>query len=204
MTDNNCACNLVGNFPFLGGLGIVSANLRVNREIVVNTDGLVLYGPTFGDLSITAYGDSNDIKTLKCPGKAGASYSWDRRYSCEDSFFKVYFIPHGRVRSYKEGDVNSNIKLTEASTTTSFSASASSGPTTIYLKLPHTDGYDFIYTGLPIPLSPEDAYNSKYVDFLDEILPENSKLYLQSFSWDYTPPNIPMISYSFIYSYDEA
>jgi len=201
---DQCVCNIVANFPYLSGLGIVSANLRTNREIVVNSDGLVLYGPSFGDLSITAYGDFADTKLLTCPAKAGASYTWDRRYECDTtSNIIVYFIPRGRIRSYKEGEVNHNISLTPASSHVSFSASASSGPTAVFLKQDHIDAYDFTYSGDPIPLVPGNAYNAIEVDFLNSLLPTGSSLYLQNFSWDYTPPQIPMLSYSFLFSYVE-
>lgn len=201
---NICVCDIVGNFPYLKGLGIVSASLRTNREVVVNSDGLALYGPSFGDLSITAYGDYEDTTLLTCPAKAGASYSWDRRYECDtSSHIIVYFIPHGRIRSYKEGEVNHLISLKPISSHLSFSASASSGPTTVFLKQDHVDAYDFAYAGDPISLVPDDAYNAKTVSFLDPLLPAGSHLYIQSFSWDYTPPQIPMLSYSFLFSYVE-
>lgn len=201
---NVCVCNIVANFPYLKDLGIVSASLRTNREVVVTSDGLALYGPSFGDLSITAYGDYLDTKLLTCPARAGASYSWDRRYECDTtSHIIVYFIPHGRIKSYKEGEVNRNISLKPVSSHTSFSASASSGPTTVYLMQDHIDAYDFTYSGDPIPLEPDDAYNPKHVSFLDPLLPNGSSLYVQSFSWEYTPPQIPMISYSFLFSYVE-
>jgi hypothetical protein len=201
---NICVCDIVANFPYLKDLGIISASLRTNRDIVVTSDGLALYGPSFGDLSITAYGDYLDTQKLTCPAKAGASYTWDKRYECDTtSHIIVYFIPRGRIRSYQEGEVNSNISLKPVSSHASFSASASSGPTTVFIKQDHIDAYDFTYSGGPIPLVPDDAYYAINIDFLDPLLPAGSSLYVQSFSWDYTPPQIPTLSYSFLFSYIE-
>jgi hypothetical protein len=70
------------------------------------------------------------------------------------------------------------------------------------LKSLHNDGYDFEYTGDPLTVGPADGQEEKEVSFLVDILPTNSRLYLNSFNWSYTPPNIPTVSYSFIFIYD--
>lgn len=201
-----CICHVAGEFPILGSLGIFSANLRTNTDVTVTEGGLVLYGPAFGDLSVSAYSilEPGEESLLGCPGRAGASYNWDRRYDCDEaSTIKVYFIPRGRTRSYREGDITAQIIMTAIETYRFFSASAASGPTTPYLIQDHTDAYNFIYNGGPISISTQDAYNEKNVGIFDGILPAGSKLYLQSFNWEYTPPNVPTVSYSFLFTYFE-
>ena len=57
-----CVCHIAAEFPILGNLGIISANLRTNTDVTVTEGGLVLYGPAFGDLSVTA-----SLSPQKCP-----------------------------------------------------------------------------------------------------------------------------------------
>lgn len=196
-----CECHIVGAFPYLRNRGIISATLRTNVETNIVDNDIVLYGPAFGDLSITAYAPLYG-ETLPCPGRAGVSYNWDRRYDCDTSSnMKVYIIPRGNARAFIEGTVTNKIRMTEIVSYKSFSASAASGPATPYFYDVHIDGYDFSYSGEPIKIAVDDAYNEKVIDFFTGILPNGSKLYLQNFSWEYTPPNVPQVSYSFLFSY---
>ncbi len=196
----NCECHVAAEFPILGNLGIISANLRTNKEVSVTDAGIVFIGPTTGDLSITAYAPLT--VSLDCPGRAGVSYSWDRRIECTDGgSIIVHFVPRAGGKSYKEGDVDNTITMTQAGETyKTFSASAGGGPATPYLYLDHQDGYLFYYSGNPIAVSPSDGYSVKGVAIFNGILPAGSELYLQSFSWEYTPPNVPTVSYSFLFS----
>jgi len=217
-TATYCAnrCDLVGNFPVKSGLHIISANLRSRTEFLITPEtSIFLQGPTTGDLSITAYAPllsneepkwQNGTKVgMWCLGKAGASYSWNRRISCEDpGVLVVYLIPGGETGSYKEGAITSQISLVEKIDYDSFSASAASGPFSLYSHVTHTDGYNFVYTGSPIPISATDAYNAKQIDIFEagsDVMPQNYELYLTNFTWDYTPPNIPTVSYSFLFLY---
>jgi hypothetical protein len=200
-----CICHIAAEFPILEDSGIISANLRTNTDVIVTEGGLVLYGPAFGDLSVTAYALLESDDELGCPGKAGVSYNWDKRYDCDTPYndIQVYFIPRGRSRSYRDGDVTNKISLTPLVNYKFFSASAASGPYTPYLLQEHTDAYNFIYTGSPISIVLADAYNNKHVGLFDDILPTGSHLYLQSFSWNFVPPNVPTVSYSFLFTYSE-
>jgi len=195
-----CECNIAAMFPGVGGYGIISATLRSNVDITITEGGMVLYGPATGDLSITAYAPLAEGQ-LDCPAKAGMSCTWDRRTSCEtEGSIVTYLIPKGPVRSYTEGVVTSDISVNSVVSYETFSASASNGPTTIYLMNLHSDGWGFAYTGSPIHISEEDTKDYKEIDIFNEILPDGSKLYLQSFSWEYTPPNIPQVNYSFLFT----
>lgn len=205
----NCVCQIAANFPELANLGIISATLKTNQTAIVTEDGIVLEGPTLGDLSITAYSplptnpDGTPL-SLECPGKAGVSYEWEQRIDCDTDtgVLKVYFIPRGKDKSYIEGDVPSQqITMTYTTTYETFSASASSGPTTPILRMTHRDGYNFSYTGTPISVGPDNGKDVTVVNFLTSLLPTGSKLYLVNFSWEHNQPNIPNTSYSFLFSF---
>jgi hypothetical protein len=203
--DTICACDIVAEFPILKGLGIISANLRTNTDITLTVDNQPLYGATTGDLSITAYAPLSNTDNLKCPARAGVNYNWDRRMECENGNLIVHFIPRGGTKAYKEGPVTSDISIIVVRGYTSFSASASSGPTTPFIYNLHEDGYNFSYSGTPITISAVDSKNPKSLSIfastgLDVLV--NATYYLQSFGWEYTPPNIPTVTYSFLLSYD--
>jgi hypothetical protein len=203
-----CTCNIAANFPGLQGLnlGIISVSLRSSQNISVMNDGLKLFGPATGDLSITAYAPLNTGEELACPGRAGVSFEWDQRIACEEvgsggSAIIVYFIARAKDKAYKEGDVTSQISMTSYNSYETFSASAASGPFTMYLKTMHHDGYDFSYTGTPIPINKNNGRNPTNITWLADILPGGSKLYLSNFTWEYTTVGIPTVSYSFLFSY---
>jgi hypothetical protein len=198
-----CECNIVAEFPGVGGLGIISASLRASTVINVTEGGLVLEGPTTGDLSISAYAPLFG-ESLSCQGRAGCSFQWEQRIDCDSvsEAFVVHFIPRGRSKAYSEGDVTNKISFTTAGIEyETFNASASSGPHTPYLKLTHTDGYDFRYTGGPIAITADTGKDSTSVSFFNSILPAGSSLYLTSFNWEYNPPNVPTVNYSFLFAW---
>jgi len=196
--DLDCSCNIAAMFPEVGGLGIVSAALKVNASILITNDEppIVLYGPAIGNLSVTAYAPLREDETLTCPARAGVSYEWMQKYDCDGDV--VYFIPRGRDKAFKEGIPTADIIVTDVLEYGSWNASAATGPTTVYLMSLHYDGYGFSYEGGPFPIADRTATTSVF----DAILPTDSRLYLNNFSWEYTPPRIPMVSYSFIFVYN--
>lgn len=192
----NCTCDVAASFD-LGLNGVISANLRVNTNFMVTEGGIVLRGPTMGDFSLSAYTDAG--KNYKCPGRAGTSFEWMQKISCDDCL-KVYFIPNGKAKAYKEGDAP--VTLVEAGCSyRTFSASASSGPSTPVFRFNHTDGYNLTYQGGPLAIGPENGKGPTTVGKLTTIV-GGGELYLTSFSWEHTPPNIPVVNYSFIFVYD--
>ena len=196
-----CVCNVAGSFPILGGLGVISASLKTNTNVSLTEGGILLASPTYGDLSVTAYAPLVDSQ-LDCTGKAGVSFQWEQRTDCDSAGYLILrFVPRGKAKSYMEGSVTRQITMTTISTDTNFSASASSGPVTPYFMSDHHDGYNFYYSGGPIQVSPSDQFSSKSVGIFSGIIPGSTKLYLTSFSWEYTPPNIPTVSYSLLVSY---
>jgi len=208
-----CECNVAGEFKVLAGYGIISANLRSNVNFSIGETGVILYGPATGDLSITAYAPLTpaDTANLSCPGRAGSQFNWAQFIECENdsSGFIVHYVPNGRNSGYMEGDVTEKISMVSLPGCTNyktFSISAGSGPSTPSLRFTHRDGYYLTYkNGSPIPIGIESGTNPTVVGFLtsgaEPLLPPGSKLYLNSFSWEYNPPEIPIVSYSFLFSY---
>lgn len=186
-----CECNIAAMFPHLGGHGIISANLRSNTQIIITSELQILIGPSLGELSITGYAATGEI--FECPGRAGVSYEWVQKYDCLAD--KIYFVPRGGDRAYIEGEVSSSVDITSILTSTGFSASASSGPHTVYLDSRHEDGHSFSYSAGPIAVTGRDVDLS----IISSLLP-NGDAYLTTFSWEQTPPNIPTVSYSFIFA----
>lgn len=186
-----CTCNVIASFPFLGGYGIISANLRSNSQVIITSEKTVLVGPSIGELSVTAY---DEMAKFSCPGRAGVNYEWIQKHDCLNDI--VYFVPRGGDRAYIEGAVN-NITMTKilATESTGFAASAGSGPHTVYLSSSHVDGYDFGYNGKPFGVSGRDTS----IGVFSHLIPD-AELYLTSFTWEQSPPNIPNVSYSFIFA----
>ena len=105
-------------------------------------------------------------------------------------------MPRGGDRAFTEGGVTNSISMTQAGPISKgFSASASSGPHTVYLSSSHEDGYDFAYTGDPIAVTGRDTS----AGIISNLLPAGTA-YLANFRWEQTPPNIPTVSYSFIFA----
>ncbi len=190
---SECECNIAAMFPSVGGHGIVSASLRSNTQIMITSDRKILIGATIAELAITGYG-GEDIFAFTCPGQAGVSYEWVQKYDCLAD--KTYFVPRGGDKAFTEGAVTTDIKMMSAGIISKgFSASASSGPHTVYLSSSHEDGYDFSYTGRPIPVTGRNTS----AGIIGSLLP-NGTAYLTNFRWEQTPPNIPTVSYSFIFA----
>jgi hypothetical protein len=212
-TFRTCQCDIVANFPIVAGLGVISASLRSNANVVKVGDSLIAHGPTYGDLSLTAY-DPLIAETLPCAANASVSFEWEQHVDCDTEVGKIImrFIPRGREKAFQEGQVTNKISMAYINKDpyTSFNASASSGPHTPYFMNSHYDGYDFRYTGkagnpVLIPIDANSGAHPTVVTFLNTpghtLLPGGSALYLTNFSWTYNPPEVPTVSYSFLFSY---
>jgi hypothetical protein len=206
---DNCKCDIAANFPITGNYGIISASLRTNANVIVVGPSLRLYGPSTGDLSITAYAPLDIGESLKCAATANVSFDWDQRADCDTVTGQIImrFISRGRERAAQEGEITRQITMTHINANKpylSFSASAGSGPHTPYILNYHYDGYDFRYRGNPLPITAKTKTDSTVIPFLSQILPVGCALHLTSFSWTYTPPEVPTVSYSFLFSYSEV
>lgn len=197
----NC-CKLVGNLTLDGLDGcITSVNVSSRSEIIRECGGEILIGPTTGTVSITGYavepnvGDSG-IHT-GCPGKAGVSIPWVRRYDCEND--DLYLISSGQGSSFVAGDVNDQASLIIATGRSfpSVSANSTSGPATIYMETSQEEGYGLEYMGGPI------AFDTRDTLIIDNFGVGEGPLYLQNFSLEFNPGEIPTATYSFLFVIDD-
>jgi hypothetical protein len=193
-----CSCNIVGLLE-TNYSGIVSASVNGGTNVEVAEDGLVLLGPTVNTLSITAYpflpgGDW--FLGATCPSSAQAQIDWIQKYDCSEQI--THFIPKsGSKASISGGPIDGvYLECDPGVITSSFDASASSGPTTSYLSLQRRDGFNLVFTGRPIPI--QSASPRPYTITLG---PGGSiTAYLQSFSLTITPPSPATVSYSFVFT----
>lgn len=186
-------CNLVGNFN-AAGEDIISINVRSSTE-VSKLDGKIIIGPTVGSIGLTKYASTEVY--VGCPGRAGVQIPWVRRYDCENDL--VYFIFAGAGRSYISGSTNGNVSIiNEAIKYGVIQASASSGPTSLYQASDQTDGYGLKYTDMNSDWSFEtkDAGSCTFTNFGIGTGP----LYMQSFSIDFVPGQVPIATYDLVFT----
>lgn len=188
-------CQLVGNLS-IGGVGCyISVNTSCNTEITnVCGDDTPLCGPTIQTITLAGYAVSNIH--IGCPGKAGVSIPWIRKYDCDNN--KIHFLFSGEGQSYVSGDVGGIVTLNNsvncAPQSAAFSASSSSGPSSIYMETVQTNGYGLDYSGGPISFrtSKEGTTVSLRVGNI------NGTFYLQTFNLDLQPGQLPVANYTFI------
>jgi len=166
----------------------ISINSSTNTSKIGNC---VLIGPTIGTISISGYAD--DKVYVGCPGKAGVQIPWVRKYDCDLN--KVHFLFSGQGKSFVAGEVNDLAKVVELVTTQSvISVSVRS---VIYTDMNQKQGYGLIYKGDPISFDTSDE-DSLLFDAHD-IGANYSECYLQSFSLDMGPGQIPIANYSYVF-----
>jgi len=186
-------CKLVGNFPINVAECFVSINVSSSTESSLIENQMIV-GPTVGTVSVT--GHAQDTIHIGCPGRANVQVPWLRKWDCDNN--DLYFIPQGEGRSSIFGEVGSLASLHR--TIGSYrivNASSSSGPAAIYTDETQTDGYGMTYTGGPISFStgPDGViWDGAGLDL------GIGTMYLQNFSVEFTPGQIPMASYSFVFT----
>jgi len=187
----NC-CKLVGNFPISTDKCFTSINVSSSTESSLLETELIV-GPTIGTVSVTGFAH-NDIH-VGCPGRANVQIPWVRKWDCDNNV--VYFIPQGEGRSTVFGDIENRASLHRViGSYRIVNASSSSGPAALYTDEIQTDGYGLTYTGGPISFttSPDG------VTWDGEGLGLGiGTMYLQNFSIEFTPGEIPVASYSFVF-----
>lgn len=190
-------CKLVGNLQLSGVFSwgcVTSVSLNAKPEIIKECGGEVLFGPTIGSVSVSGYAAS-EIH-VGCPGKAGVSIPWVRRFDCDSSPSIVYFISAGQGASYVAGDVGGLATLSTpfGRSYNSLSASSQSGPVSIYMETEQEDGYGLSYSGNPLSF---DTGNSL---IFSNFGVGDGDMYLQNFSLELNPGELPVATYSFAFS----
>lgn len=187
-------CRLVGNFD-IADQCIISVSMNSSTESNKGACDEIIVGPTIGTVSISAY--ATEGIHIGCPGKASISIPWVRRYDCDRN--EVYFIFAGAGKASVAGDVQGLATISQSigRNYNTVSASASSGPATIYFYDEQEDGYGLTYTGGPYSFNANTEDGVEFNRIISNIGPET--WYLQSFSLDCQPGQVPTASYSFVF-----
>lgn len=199
-----CTCNLVGllssSIP-----GIFSASIDGGTTVEISeTDGTVLLGQTVSTLNISAYAfqpGQDPYLGATCPVSAQASIPWVTKYDCEAD--QVYFIPKlggkASIVNRQSSNISSSVidlQCNPGVVSTSFQADASGGPASPFLLSDREDGYNLVYGGAPIAIS-------SGVPQLYEISLGFAGIirgFLQTFSFQVSPPEPAKVQYSFVFS----
>ena len=199
-----CSCSIAGMLD-PGMNGIISATINAGTDVKVTSEGVILLGPTLGSVNISAYPfppDNNlnlmEYYGVECPSRVGINMNWVQKYDCDADIY--YFIPMRGGLAWYEGDLPQQFTLNETIISyESINASASSGPATMVSQMTHVDVYGLNYSGMPIAINggEPESYN-----ILTAIMPVDAELYLQSFSFDFTPPTQATVNYSFAFVYN--
>lgn len=198
MAEIEC-CHIAAAFDTNNVDAIISVSSRSSTE-ATKTGNNVLKGPTTGTVSVTGYA-AGEVYT-GCGGRAGVSIPWIRKYDCETD--TVHFIFSGEGKSYVSGDLAmpgevSAIAALNDSLNVSYplvDASASSGPYGVYFMNDQTDGYGLSYYGAPWAFDTSLEANTT----IDIGFGGWSALYLQSFSIQLVPGQVPTASYEFVFT----
>jgi hypothetical protein len=187
----DCCC-LAGNFTVNLDACLISLSTSSKTQFTqLCSDNTAIIGPVIGTLSITAYADDKLYKG--CPAGAGVSMPWLVKYDCDND--KLHYLFGGEGSSYTTGDVTTAYKHVIAPARyKSISANAGSGPATPCTVACREEGYGLTYKGGPISFSTsstdELSYGSEYI--VSDLGAKDGTMYLQSFSVEYTPGNIPV------------
>lgn len=197
----SCSCNITGLFD-IDLTGIISVSMSSNTDINMTSSEVILVGPSTGTISMSAYPFARGASRLgtllgaTCPSTARAECKWVQKYSCEEG--KMYFLPaFGGSASITGGGITTVVLESPEVTYRSLNVDASSGPASPYLEGVHTDGFNLIYTGLPIGIT---SGRPQSYSFLSNVLPADTDLYLSSFEISVTPPNPATVSYNFVFA----
>lgn len=194
----NCSCNLVGLLS-VNYSGIISANIDGGTTVEISDEGLVMLGATINTLGISAYAfdpGGDWFLGVTCPSSAQAQIQWIQKYDCFTD--TMHFIPKsGGKASITGGPIHGiSLECDPNIVTSTFSASASNGPATVFITNERRDGFNLVYTGRPIPIS--SASPRPYIINLGPV--GSIRAYLQSFTLTVEPPNPATVNYSFVFS----
>jgi hypothetical protein len=189
-------CQFVGNLDLPVEGCIISINVSSNTETFWLCNQVKL-GPTIGSVSVSAIADTELYSG--CPSKAGVSILWTRKYDCDTD--TVYFINNGEGQSYISGDTAglATLNSTTGRVYPVISASASSGPTSLYMSIEREDGFGMNYTGGPWEF---DTSTKEGVTF-NNFGVGTGDLYLQNFDLTLTPGEFPTANYTFAFFISE-
>jgi len=190
-------CYLVGNYDITLDR-VISINMSSSTE-TTKLGNCYVIGPTIGNLTMTGY--ASDRMHTGCHGKAGVSVPWIRKYDCDTD--TVYFLFGGAGKSYVAGDVEGLASVTtEIVTYETVSASSASGPAKLYMRQDQTNGYGLTYSGYPKAFETTEVEDNVTFgnSFATDLSVPHLRLYLQNFSVEFVPGEVPVASYSFMFT----
>jgi len=181
-------CQLVGNLQIGSGcLLSISTSGGAEASRPCGIDSPVLFSGASKTTSITAYAGTSIH--VGCPGRAGVTISWIKKYDCIGN--KIYYIFSGEGESYVSGEASLVATVINvAATTKAISASSASGPFSIYMDSSQTVGFGLNYSGGPF------SFNSGAVGSMIDFGIDSG--YLQSFSYECQSGQVPIASYTFV------
>lgn len=182
-------CLLVGDLDLGIGACIISVSTNCSTEISNACGEDIQEGPSISTVNISGYASNNIWGD--CASRAGVSIPYIRKYDCENDI--LYFIASGEGQSFYTGSADRYVALRNSleARCTALNASAGSGPTSLYTRSTQVNGYGLTYNGDPFGFStqPEGTTIS-----LGGVL--GGTYYLQNFSFDAQPGQLPVASYS--------
>ena len=195
-------CNLVGNFN-ITAKGIISVTSQGSTQMnLITANGASAYtvSPSTGTVSIAAYASLE--RYVGCPGRAGVSIPWINRSSCLENIY----LFGGAGRSYISGEVGSYARFPSITGVPNpiseydvVSASAGSGPASLFEASTQKDGYGLIYTGFPWNINTLDE-NSCIINLTSYGIGEYGECMLQNLQIQCVPGQIPVVNLSFVYN----
>lgn len=195
-------CNLVGNFNITAP-GIISVTSQGSTQMNLISAGgtnASTISPSTGTVSITAY--ASEERYIGCPGRAGVTIPWVIRSNCAENIY----LFGGAGRSYISGEVGNFAKFPSIAGITNpiseynvVSASAGSGPASLYEDSTQKDGYGLIYSGNPWNINTTTEAGCT-INLTSYGIGGYGECKLQNINIQCVPGQIPVVNISFIYS----
>lgn len=194
-------CNLAGNFDITanGIISVTSQGSTPTTLVSAGNSSAVTISPSTGTVSITAY--SGDVY-YGCPGRAGVTIPWIVKSNCGEN---VHLFG-GAGKSYISGGSASYVSFPTINGISNpvasynvISASASSGPSTLYEDSIQQDGFGLIYTADPWSIDTSDEKQCS-VNLTSYGIGDYGECKLQNLNIQFVSGQIPVVNMSFIYS----
>lgn len=181
-------CQLVGDLHLgRGCLLSISTSGGAEASRPCGPQSSVYFSGASKTTSITAYASMSVHRG--CPGRAGVTLMWIKKYDCIGD--KIHYIFSGEGESFVSGEANAVASVNFVGAESSaISASAGSGPLSIYMNTSQTVGFGLRYSGGPFSFNTGSVKNM--IDF------GFGSGYLQSFSYECQSGQVPIASYTFV------
>lgn len=192
-------CQLVGDLDVKGCYISINTSCSIEggggeEESLCGSYSSQEFGEMLQTVTVTGY--ASDNIHIGCPGRAGVSTTLTRKYNYDSQ--STVFMCDGQGASHVVGDVGNLASVLGSKRSCEvFSANASSGPASIYIRAIQITGLGLEYTGNPIPFTTSASCTTVSIS----IGPISGSFYLQSFSLDAQPGQLPIASYTLTRTY---